>query len=327
MRRVAGCMLALGLGCAGCGSVASSSAPVARAEAPSSAVELFVLGIAQDGGLPHFGCEQPCCVDARRTGRVLFPSALGLVDRRGGTGAEKLLLVEATPRIEEQVSLLHDLAGVHGRGRQPVDAVLTTHAHLGHYLGLAWFGREVASTTQMPVHCTPRFATFLRQHGPWKQLIELHQIDVREFTIGRAFEPWLGLTVTATTVPHRDEFSDTVAFTIRGPRRAVLFVPDIDAWERAPGLLEQLLDGVDVAYLDGTFFDGSELPERNLAEIRHPLMTRTMELLAARARSRPGTLRFLHCNHTNPALHDAAVRARIEAAGFGLAAQGERVAL
>lgn len=294
---------------------------------PLPPVELVVLGIAQDGGLPHFGCEKACCVAARRTGRVLFPAALGVVDRRAGAGAEQLLLVEATPRIEEQVAMLHDLAGVHGRGRQPVDAVLTTHAHLGHYLGLAWFGREVASSQRVPVHCTPRFATFLRQHGPWKQLVELQQLEVREFTIGTAFAPWPGLTVTATAVPHRDEFSDTVAFTIRGPQRAVLFVPDIDAWERAPGLLEQLLAGVDIAYLDGTFFDGSELPERNLAEIRHPLMTRTMELLAAQAKARPGVLRFLHCNHTNPVLHDAAVRARVEAAGFALAAQGERVAL
>ena len=76
-----------------------------------------------------------------------------------------------------------------------------------------------------------------------------------------------------------------------------------------------------------TFFDGSELPDRDLAEIRHPLMTRTMALLGDRARARPGTIRFLHCNHTNPVLHDPAVRARVEAAGFALAQQGERVAL
>jgi pyrroloquinoline quinone biosynthesis protein B len=300
----------------------------ARDVAPSAAredVELFVLGIAQDGGLPHFGCEKACCAEARRTGRVLFPSCLGVVDRRGE--APRLLLVEATPRIEEQVAMLHGLAGVHGRGRRPVDAVLTTHAHLGHYLGLAWFGREVAGSAHVPVHCTTRFASFLRAHGPWKQLVELQQIDVRECAIGEAFAPWPGLTVTAFAVPHRDEFSDTVAFVIAGPRRRVLFVPDIDAWEKVPGLLERLLEGVDVAYLDGTFFDGSELPERDLAEIRHPLMTHTMSLLAATAKARPGALRFLHCNHTNPVLHDAAVRARVEAAGFRIAAQGERVAL
>ncbi len=285
--------------------------------------ELFVLGIAQDGGLPHFGCERPCCVSARASGRVLYPASLGLVDHRNG----KLLLVEATPRIEEQVAMLHDLAGQHGRGRQPIDAVLVTHAHIGHYLGLAWFGREVAATSQLPVHCSPRFARFLREQAPWRQLVELQQLEVHEFVVGEPFAPWAGITVVAIAVPHRDEFSDTMAYVLAGPQRRVLFVPDVDAWEREPGLLDRLLEGVDVAYVDGTFFDGSELPERNLAEIRHPLMTRTMELLAATAAARPGAIRFLHCNHTNPVLHDPAVRARVEAAGFAIAVPGERCSL
>lgn len=313
-RFAGGCAVAL---------LAAACAAVPGAPPP---VELFVLGVAQDGGLPHFGCERECCEAARRSGRVLFPAALGVVDRRGDEPA-RLLLVEATPRIEEQVALLHQLAGVRGRGRRPVDAVLTTHAHLGHYLGLAWFGREVADARQVPVHCSPRFAAFLREHAPWRQLVALEQITPVPFAVGTRFEPWPGLAVDAFAVPHRDEFSDTMAFVIRGPSRAVLFVPDVDAWEREAGLLERLLAGVDVAYLDGTFFDGRELPDRDLAEIPHPLMTRTMELLAVRARERPGALRFLHLNHSNPALHDAAVRARIEAAGFALAAQGERVAL
>lgn len=297
---------------------ACATPPPARAD-----VELFVLGIAQDGGLPHFGCEQPCCAEARRSGRVLHPTALGIVDRRGD-GAPKLLLVEATPRIEEQVAMLHDLAGVRGRGRQPVDAVLTTHAHLGHYLGLAWFGREVAGSREVPLHASPRFCAFLESQAPWKQLVALQQIAPRPFVVGEPFAPWSGLTITAIQVPHRDEFSDTMAFVLRGPSRTVLFVPDVDAWEKAPGLLDRLLDGVDVAYLDGTFYDGRELPDRNLAEIPHPLMTRTMERLADHARQRPGTLRFLHCNHSNPVLHDPALRARIEAAGFAIAEQGER---
>jgi pyrroloquinoline quinone biosynthesis protein B len=104
-------------------------------------------------------------------------------------------------------------------------------------------------------------------------------------------------------------------------------VPDVDAWEREPGLLERLLEGVDVAYLDGTFYDGGELPERNLAEIRHPLMVRTMERLADVARKRPGAIRFLHLNHTNPVLHDAALRAQLETHGFRVAQQGERLTL
>jgi pyrroloquinoline quinone biosynthesis protein B len=305
-----------------CVVVAAALCGCAASPLPRTGLELFVLGTAQDGGLPHLGCNRPCCAEARRTGRVLHPSCLGVVDH--DTGA--LLLVEATPRVEEQVALLHRLAGV-ARGRQPVDAVLLTHAHIGHYLGLAHFGREVAATRELQAWCSPRMAAFLSGHGPWRQLVELRQLVLRPVEPRSDFEPIAGLHVRAIPVPHRDEFSDTMAFVLRGPRRSVLFVPDVDAWERAPGLLEELLEGVDVAYVDGTFYDGSELPERNLAEIRHPLMTDTMARLAAHARARPGAVRFLHLNHTNPVLHDAALRARIEAMGFRVAAPGEGVAL
>lgn len=296
-----------------------------QATVDKAAVELFVLGIAQDGGLPHLGCERACCADARASGRVEYPAALGLVDRRGDH--DRLLLIEATPRIEEQTALLHRLASAHGRGRSPVDAVMVTHAHIGHYLGLALFGREVVGAKHLPVWCSPRFATYLRGHGPWKQLVELGQIDVQAFVVGGSFEPWPGVTVRAIAVPHRDEFSDTMAYVISGPNRSALFVPDVDAWERAPGLLEQLLAGCDVAYLDGTFYDGSELPERNLSEIRHPLITRTMDKLADVAAKNPNRIRFLHLNHTNPALHDEGIRAAMRRRGFGVAVMGERVAL
>lgn len=303
-------------------------AACAGVPAPAGAtadVELFVLGIAQDGGLPHLGCERECCRQARATGRVEYPASLGLVDRR--PEQPKLLLVEATPRVEEQTALLHELADVHGRGRTPVDAVMVTHAHIGHYLGLALFGREVVGAKNLPVWCSPRFANYLRGHGPWRQLVELGQIDVRAFAVGEAFTPWQGVSVRAIAVPHRDEFSDTMAYVISGPNRSALFVPDVDAWERAPGLLERLLEGVDVAFLDGTFYDGSELPERNLSEIRHPLIERTMQKLADVAAKNPGRIRFLHLNHTNPALHDAAIRAEVERRGFAIATMGERVAL
>jgi len=303
---------------------ACQGAPTAPAASPAD-VELFVLGVAQDGGLPHLGCEKPCCVEARRTGRVEYPACLGLVDRRGE--APKLLMVEATPRVEEQAALLHQLAGVTGRGRAPVDAVMVTHAHIGHYLGLALFGREVVGAKDLPVWCSERFAAYLRGHGPWKQLVELGQIDVRAFEVGAPFQPWDGVSVQALQVPHRDEFSDTMAYRISGPNRTALFVPDVDAWSKVPGLLDRLLDGVDVAYLDATFYDGSELPGRSLDEIPHPLMTRTMDRLQEKARARPGRLRFLHLNHTNPALHDAELRAEIEARGFAVAEMGERVAL
>ncbi len=306
-------------------STSSCRAPerAVRGYSDDARYELFVLGVAQDGGLPHFGCNRACCEVARATGQRESPACLGIHDRQTG----ELALIEATPDVELQVARLHELSGVPARGRRPVDAVLLTHAHVGHYLGLAQFGREVASTRQVPVHASPRMSQFLRSEAPWRQLVELEQLQLHEFELGKSFEALPGLRVTARTVPHRDEFSDTVAFTIHGPDTTVLFVPDVDSWAKTPGLLELLIEGVDVAYLDATFFDGRELPDRSLDEIPHPPMIDTMRRLDDAASAQPGRFRFIHLNHSNPAWNDPDLRADLERRGFRIAIAGERVAL
>ncbi len=281
--------------------------------------ELFVLGIAQDGGRPHLGCSKSCCEEARRLGRTLYPASLGIHDVKSG----QLLLVEVTPAVQAQVALLHRLAGTQARGRRPVDGILITHAHIGHYSGLVHFGREVAATDGIPTYVTPRLAGFLSSHGPWEQLVKLKQIELRPCTLRKSFQPLPGLQVTAIPVPHRDEYSDTVAFQLRGSERTVLFLPDIDYWQDE--LLAELLKGVDVAYLDGTFYDGSELPGRDLSKISHPRMVQTMERLGAEGRAAPGRFRFIHLNHTNPALLDRKIQAQLRERGFRIAKQGERI--
>ena len=285
--------------------------------------ETIVLGVAQDGGVPHVGCSKPCCVDARRSGRRLYPACLAIHDRENG----RLCLIECTPRIEPQLAMLHAIAGIEGRGRKPVDAVMLTHAHMGHYLGLAQFGKEVAATDKLPVFVSPRFAAYLRKNGPWKLMVENKNIVIHEIEPGTAFSPIPGIRVTPIPVPHRDEYSDTMAFQIRGPNKSVLFVPDVDSWKKKPGLLRCLVEGMDIAYLDATFYDGSELPDRIMALVQHPFITETMAALRDDAAARPGRFRFIHLNHTNPALHDSGIRREIEAAGFRIAKQGERVGL
>jgi len=285
-----------------------------------SRFEVVVLGIAQDGGLPHVGCNKACCVRARKEGWALMPACIAIHDRQD----HKLLLVEATPGIGAQLGLLHRLTG-ENRGRRPVDAVMITHAHIGHYTGLMHFGKEVAATEALPVHVSPRMAGFLRSNGPWGQLVQDQRIDIQEFTPGERFTPLPGIEVQAVPVPHRDEYSDTMAFRIFGPKRSVLFVPDVDSWDKQPGLLDSLLEDIDVAYIDGTFYDTKELPERIRSLIAHPPIVDSMKLLEARAKEKPGSIRFIHVNHTNPVITDNKIRKEIWAQGFRVARQGERI--
>ena len=190
-------------------------------------------------------------------------------------------------------------------------------------------GREVASTQAVPVYVTPRMAEFLLNNGPWSQLVDLSQIALNLIEPGgAAFSPMPGITVEAIPVPHRDEFSDNVCFRIHGPEKSVLFCPDVDAWDRHPGLLNSLIEGVDVAYLDGTFFADGELPGRDMSRIPHPFIAESMKRFASLDPTERSKVRFLHLNHTNPALDpESEATKAIEKAGHHVAEQGERVEL
>jgi pyrroloquinoline quinone biosynthesis protein B len=136
------------------------------------------------------------------------------------------------------------------------------------------------------------------------------------------------LAVTPVIVPHRDDVSETIGFRIDGPERRVLYVPDIDQWSEWSVPLEQILLGVDIAYLDGTFYQAGEVHGRDLAAIPHPPIADTMALLAPLPATLRARVRFIHLNHTNPALDPEGAAARAVAeGGFALAVEGERVTL
>jgi pyrroloquinoline quinone biosynthesis protein B len=242
-------------------------------------------------------------------------ACLGLVDDLSG----QRYLVDATPDIASQIDSLNDGRTV-ANPRRPVDGILLTHAHIGHYTGLMYLGREALGADHVPVHATPRMAAFLRGNQPWRQLVELGQIEIRELRTGHDFA--MGhFRVTPITVPHRDEISDTGGFRVRGRSRSLLYIPDIDKWERWDRQVNDEVAAMDVALLDGTFEDAAEVPGRSLADIPHPLAGETMALLSAPALR--GRVHFIHLNHTNRLLWDAEALRAVEARGFRVARDGD----
>jgi len=298
-------------------SVVSLSQETPARTAPLS-VRAVVLGIAQDGGVPHIGCVQELCVRARQDpARRERVACLGLV------AGEKRFLVDATPDLPSQIESLNAGRTLVDRAR-PVDGILLTHAHIGHYTGLMYLGREALGARGVPVYATRRMAAFLRTNGPWSQLVTLGNIELREIEAGRPFSLAEGLSATALEVPHRDEWSDTVAFRIEGSGRRLLYLPDIDKWEKWGRRLEDELKQIAVALLDGTFESETELPGRSLLEIPHPLVGETVGRLSGKTRA---DVRFIHMNHTNRLLSDEATRRALEERGFRVARDGEEIPL
>lgn len=281
---------------------------------------LMVLGVAQDGGYPQAGCRRACCARAWvDPGARRHVVSLALVDPH----SDQRWLFECTPDFRDQ---LHALDEIRQATTAPgLDGIFLTHAHIGHYGGLLQLGREVLGAKAVPVHVMPRFSDFLRTQGPWSQLVKLQNIEVRPLATEAPVRLNERLMVTALTVPHRDEFSETVAFRIEGPRKKVLFLPDIDKWERWERAIEQELAVVDIAYLDATFFDGAEMPGRDMREIPHPFVVESLQRFGKLNPRERAKIRLIHLNHTNPLLNPESDAVRqIQDAGLGLAIQGER---
>ena len=273
-----------------------AEANASRDAGPSvtSGWRLVVLGVAQDGGLPHLGCVAPRCEAARRGTRPRERVAcLGLTD------GERHWLFDATPDFADQV---------HALGARRPDGVFLTHAHMGHYTGLVQLGKEALGAAGIPVYATARMRDLLRDNAPWSTLVEERRIALTDNTavdLG-------GVRVTAFAVP----LSDTVGYRIEGPRATAVYIPDIDRWDLWDRDIRAVVEAVDLAFLDGTFFSLDELPHRDITRVRHPLVTESMDRLAGLG----DRVAFLHLNHTNPLWDDdAPLRDR----GFARARQGD----
>ena len=230
-------------------------------------VQLLVLGTAQDAGAPQINCLKSCCVSRWATGEKEPVVALGLIDQRNNTH----YLFEATPDVGQQLYALSSEEKTEHLG-----GVFLTHAHMGHYSGLLYFGKEAMGARKVVVNAFPRMVHFLKSNGPWEQLVSEQniQLNVLNESPMRLADQ---LSVIPFKVPHRDEYSETAGYEIIGPNKKAIFIPDIDKWERWETPIEEVIKRVDFAFIDATFFDGNELPNRDMNAIPHPFVIESLE--------------------------------------------------
>ena len=281
-----------------------------------------VLGSIQDGGLPQAGCYTDRCERARLD--PYYVASLCLVEPDSG----RAWLVDATPDLVRQLDVIPGQAfRRRAAERRPFEGILLTHAHIGHYLGLALLGREALAIDPTPCYCSSRMADFLASNGPWSLMVEEGRLDLRVLEPERPTRLAEDLEVTALPVPHRDEYSDTLGLVFRGPRQSLLYLPDIDRWDLWDRKIEDVVASVDVAMLDATFYSAAEVPGRDQDQIRHPLVTDTVRRLGEAARG-GRTVVLTHLNNSNPVLDDGSPeRTSVLEAGFQVARAGQRYPL
>lgn len=290
-----------------------------------SSLQALVLGSVQDAGFPQVGCYTERCDEGRAllaAGRGRFVSSLALIEPE----AERFYLVDATPDITRQIDLITEPAfRRRAAERRPFDGIFLTHAHIGHYTGLAVLGNEGLGIRDTPVYCTEAMAGFLGANEPWEFLIRQGRIVPRPLTLDRWHRIDDNLEAQLWKVPHRDEFADTVGFVFRGPEATLLFIPDINSWTLWDRDVASAVAGVDVALLDGSFWSLDELPGRTVEDVPHPLMTQTMDALQSVVDRRQTRVVLTHLNNSNPALDEGGPQQQeVARRGFEIAREGMR---
>jgi pyrroloquinoline quinone biosynthesis protein B len=299
---------------AGCGQMNNNKGEMKRKDLPDKF--LVVLGIAQDAGYPQAGCENECCAVYYSGKEKKMITCLALVDR----SANQYWLIEATPDLAAQLKSLQ--AYLPAPDYSP-EGIFITHAHIGHYTGLMQLGREAMGTKDIPVWVMPRMDSFLRENGPWSQLVSLNNIRLNRLSADSTVKLGGSFALTPVKIPHRDEFSETVGFLIESEKKKLLFIPDIDKWEKWERDITAEIKKVDAALLDGTFYQNGELPGRDMREVPHPFVEESLQKFSSLSSTDKSKVIFIHFNHTNPLLKkESAEKDKARKDGFAVAEEG-----
>ena len=194
---------------------------------------------------------------------------------------------------------------------------------MGHYSGLLYFGREALGKKNIPVFAMPKMKSFITKNGPWSQLVEIKNIAINNLQNDSIINITNSLKVTPFLVPHRDEFSETVGYKIKGKNKTALFIPDINKWEIWKKNIVDEIKKVDYAFIDATFLREGEI-NRPMSEVPHPFIEETMTLFKNETFLVKNKVIFIHFNHTNPTLQsNSKERKEIENLGFQFATEGQ----
>ncbi|UCD44453.1 MAG: MBL fold metallo-hydrolase [Candidatus Bathyarchaeota archaeon] len=291
-----------------------------------------VLGSGSNGGVPQWDCCCPACTRAREDPRLRRTRSSVAVSVDGA----RHVLVDASPDLKFQLEAvgltpIPDEA-VHGRHNR-VDAVLLTHGHGDHCVGLAEF--STGKSFEIPVHAPEDLIRFLfgdpddsNFFGDLGRLasnyVTPHVLD----DSGR-LELLDGLHVSGFEINHTDRLEDgtcfpssTFGYELEADGSRLVYTSDLGLLTN--NLLERV-KGSDLFMLDATFWWDDELTRlsgirKTSYELGHVPVEESVEMLRDLDVDR---IVYTHLNHTNPMLDPMQPMADIvKNAGFEIAHDG-----
>ena len=273
-----------------------------------------ILGTIQDGGFPQIDCNKACCQNQWLNPKKKFVSSIAIVDE----SEKKQWIIDASPEIKFQTKILKEKTNI-----KDIEGVFLTHAHIGHYTGLMYYGNEAAGSRDLRVYAMPKMKKFLENNGPWNHLLKQRNIKLIKLSKNNTIKISTNFKIKPFLVPHREDYSETVGFEIATSKKKLIYIPDIDNWEKWNISITALIKNIDFALVDGTFFSEREI-ERDISLIPHPLVKDSLKLFSNLKAKERNKIIFTHFNHTNPLIDETSKEHKeVLSKGFRIAKEGD----
>lgn len=283
-----------------------------------------VLGTAQDAGHPQLSCGCSHCQAARKDSSLSrLQSSIAVLDK----SKKNTFILDATPAFSRQLDILNELAAAENFDSKHLAGILLTHAHIGHYTGLMYLGKEALAISDLPLYLSRKMLDFLQSNAPWSDLFKNDNLKPVVFEFGKKYKLTENIYFKALEMEHRNEHADTAAFLVNAGKKDFLYLPDFDSWSNFEKSFRKIIRKIDYAFIDGSFFDKKELGElrgRDLNQVPHPPIIETMELLSDIETAAKKKIYFTHFNHTNRILdQDGEKKKVVQEKGFNILEDGD----
>ena len=190
-------------------------------------------------------------------------------------------------------------------------------------IGLMYYGNEAAGSRDLKVYAMPKMKKFLENNGPWNHLLKQRNIKLIKLSKNNTINISANLKIKPFLVPHREDYSETVGFKIATSKKELIYIPDIDNWEKWNISITELIKNIDFALVDGTFFSEREI-ERDISLIPHPLVKDSLKLFSNLKAKERNKIIFTHFNHTNPLIDESSKEhEEVLSKGFRIAKEGD----
>ncbi len=241
-------------------------------------MQFLFLGCSDEHGVPRVGCRCPVCCSALSPGSRNSRSGPAVALRYGPAYADRVVLIDAAPEFRLQAARLEI---------GHLDALLLTHAHDAHILGLSALAlahREAG--LPLPVYAPAQVLDNVRERFGHFWTDKAYRRVVQPRPIEGAVDLW-GLVVTPLRVDH-GLGGTAYGYQFSFGRRRLAYISDM---LRATAEIRQALTGLDLLVLGTShYYEGIEMWKRSVMDI-----TAALELIREAA---PAQAILTHLSHT-----------------------------